>query len=105
MLDSSLGLRLKGIVMVYTISYDLKAPGRNYDALHGAIKRTGHAWWHYLESTWLIATNLDSEQISEVLRSHIDANDHLLVIDVGSDFSGWLPAEAWQWIRTHRRAA
>ena len=90
--------------MVYLISYDLNRPGQGYARLYDGIKELG-AWWHYLDSTWLVDTNLTSRQIFERLRSRIDANDRLLIIGVTRDYSGWLPGDAWNWINGCARAA
>lgn len=81
----------------YSISYDLKAPGRNYEKLYEAIKSSGK-WWHYLESTWMVASNDNSQQIWNKLAPHIDKNDYLLIIEVRKDSYGWLPKDAWKWI-------
>jgi hypothetical protein len=43
---------------IYSINYDLKKPGRDYEGLYTAIKGCGD-WWHYLESTWLVDTALN----------------------------------------------
>ena len=37
------------------IEYDLRQPGRDYEALYNAIK-SYEAWAHVTESTWLIKT-------------------------------------------------
>ena len=81
----------------YSITYDLKAPGRNYESLYEAIKETGK-WWHYLESTWLIITDKTSRQIWDSLAPTIDKNDLLLIIEIRNDSYGWLPEKAWEWI-------
>ena len=80
--------------MILLITYDLKRPGQNYTALHDEIKSAG-VWWHHLESTWLIQTNLTAQNWSDRLKSHLDANDHLLVIQVVNNYRGWLPKKAW----------
>lgn len=49
--------------MVYLVTYDLKQPGQDYSGVHEAIKSCG-AWWHFLESTWLVDTHLTADQIS-----------------------------------------
>ncbi len=92
--------------MIYSIHYDLKKPGQNYDALHEAIKNCG-AWWHYLDSTWLVDTNLNANGIWNNLSPHIDKNDFFLVIGVTNDYQGWLPKDAWDWInnRSSKMAA
>ncbi len=89
---------------VYSINYDLRAPGRDYKLLYEKIKGLG-VWWHYLESTWLVKTNLSAQGIAEILHPAIDKNDNLLVIEVGNDHAGWLDKKAWEWIRIHTQAA
>jgi hypothetical protein len=85
---------------VFMITYDLRAPGRNYESLYEAIRSAG-AWWHFLESSWLLATNESSIQVWNRLASNIDRNDHLLIIEVRRDAYGWLPQEAWDWINAN----
>lgn len=85
---------------VYLISYDLKTQNRDYTPLYDAIKNN-YNWWHYLESTWLVATNENSQQISNRLIATITQNDRLLIIQVSIDYYGWLPVEAWNWIQKY----
>ena len=47
--------------MISAINYDLNQPGQNYDELHEAIKSCCGVWWHYLDSTWLVDTNLTAQ--------------------------------------------
>lgn len=84
----------------YSITYDLSTPGRDYKNLYEAIKESG-AWWHYLESTWLVKTDDSPSQIWARLKPHIDANDSLLIIEVRDNISGWLPKKAWEWVHAH----
>ena len=81
----------------YLITYDLKAPGRNYESLYQGIKSCGK-WWHYLQSSWIVATNESSQQIWNRLAATIDQTDFLLIIEVRKDRYGWLPKDAWDWI-------
>lgn len=92
--------------MIYAINYDLKRPGQNYDELYQAIKGCG-AWWHYLDSTWLVDTNLTASSIWDKLAPYLDKNDSILIIGVTRDYSGWLTPDAWKWIndRVSRLAA
>ena len=62
----------------YVIGYDLDKPGQNYENLFKAIKAIG-TWWHCLDSTWLVVSNLTAAQIRDQLLTHIDNNDKLLV--------------------------
>ncbi|MCP4360700.1 MAG: hypothetical protein GY796_22050 [Chloroflexi bacterium] len=92
--------------MIYSIHYDLKRPGQNYNDLYEAIKSCG-GWWHYLDSTWLVDTNLNANGIWDKLSPHVDKNDQVLVIGVTNDYQGWLSKDAWEWInsRSSRMAA
>ena len=70
----------------FVVSYDLRAPGRDYAELYKAIKSA--AWWaHPLESVWIVACDLTAEQVFDRLHGHIDKNDGLMVLrlaDVGA---------------------
>jgi hypothetical protein len=83
--------------MVYLITYDLNKTGKNYNGLYEEIKKIGK-WWHYLDSNWLVDTNSSTNQISDALKTQIDADDNLLVIRVTKDYAGWLPKDAWEWL-------
>ncbi|HLX08941.1 MAG TPA: hypothetical protein VKY89_13895 [Thermoanaerobaculia bacterium] len=89
---------------IYNVSYDLKKPGRNYAALFTELKRIGD-WWHYLESTWLIATDETASQVWNRISPAIDQNDRVLIIEVVNNTNGWLTQEAWDWINQHFQAA
>ena len=87
--------------MIYLITYDLQTPGRDYTTLYTTIKSIG-VWWHYLSSVWLVCpTDVTSTvaSISENLRCHIDKNDNLFVTTIGRTSDGWLPGDAWMWIK------
>ena len=82
---------------VYSVTYDLKTPGRDYTPLYAALK-TFPKWWHFLDSTWLIATEESPSQVYKRLVSTITQKDRLLIIEVRNNAQGWLPKEAWDWI-------
>lgn len=88
--------------MLCLVTYDLKSPGKNYEPLYDEIKHLGQAWWHYMESVWLIQTNVGLDECNNRLRQLLDNNDLLLIVNItGQPRQGWLPAKAWDWIRTH----
>ena len=60
------------------IEYDLRQPGRDYDALYSAIK-SYEAWAHVTESTWLIKTEDSCVQVRDALKQKMDTNDRLFV--------------------------
>ena len=83
--------------MVYVVSYDLRKPGQDYKGLFDELQ-TSPGWWHYLESTWLIATSESANELYNHLRKYLDRDDSILVIQAGIDRQGWLPKKAWEWI-------
>jgi hypothetical protein len=82
---------------VYCVSYDLKGVKRDYTPLFSPLQGMGK-WRHFLESTWLIATDETPAEIWRRIATMIDANDRLLIIEVRDDRNGWLPKDAWDWI-------
>lgn len=83
--------------MLLLISYDLKEPGRNYEALYDEIKKAG-TWWHHLDSTWIIQTEFTPKQWYQRLTPHLDRNDTILIIQVSKNPYGRLPKRAWDWL-------
>lgn len=60
------------------IEYDLRQPGRDYDALYKTIKDYG-TWAHVTESTWFIKTDETCAQVRDKLWKLMDGNDRLFV--------------------------
>jgi hypothetical protein len=83
--------------MVLLITYDLKAPGRDYTGLYEAIK-SSKTWWHHLDSVWIIQTAATPRQWYDHLKPHLDANDLMLIIEVKDNSWGILPEPAWKWL-------
>lgn len=82
---------------VLLVCYDLGKPNRDYTGLYQILKKAT-SWWHYLESCWLLKTELSPSQWFDKLKPHIDDNDSLLIIEVRKNYKGWLPKKAWDWI-------
>lgn len=89
---------------IYVVSYDFKYFKDRYYSLFEELKRFP-AWWHFLDGTWLISTDLDAQALFQKLRPHLDEEANLLVVEAGEEFAGWLPKKAWEWINLHRRRA
>lgn len=84
------------------VGYDLNRPGQDYTDLIASIKQAG-AWWHHLDSTWLVKTSLSTTQLRDRLSGFLNAGDKLLVVDVTGDFwagTGFAP-RAYDWIRNN----
>ncbi len=86
---------------VYVISYDLNRPGQDYIELHAEIKSCG-SWWHCLDSTWMVSTQMAAIDIANKLWSKMDRNDKLLVTPVtsGSAWAGFT-GDCESWIKSN----
>lgn len=84
----------------YMVSYDFEGPTERYQELFDALPGFP-AWWHFLDRTWLIATDLDARGLYQQLRPYIDDEANLLIMEVGNDWAGWLPKKALEWIQEH----
>lgn len=65
------------------IIYDLNKEGVNYSQtnkkLTDRIKELFQTYWHHLDSTWIVVTELTSKEIRDDLNKLLDSNDELLV--------------------------
>ena len=74
----------------FIIGYDIHpSRGETYDALIEGIKALG-AWWHHLDSTWLVKSTSSAAQIRDQLWGLMPyTDDQLLVINVSGDEAAW----------------
>ena len=84
---------------LFFVSYDLRTPDHDYTPFFIALRGAADMWWHFLTNTWLVTTNLDVDVYTQLLMPHITTQDSLLVMEVKGWGQGWLPREAWDWIR------
>ena len=84
------------------VGYDLNQPGQDYTSLIETLKKVG-AWWHYLDSMWLVKTSLTPIELRDKLSAVLDSSDELVVLDVTS--RTWaatgLPKRAYDWLHTN----
>jgi hypothetical protein len=69
----------------YLISYDLLKPGQDYSDLIAAIEKISATHWHILKSAWVVATDLSAMEILNRLLPYLDANDKMIVNQLGRD--------------------
>jgi len=82
------------------ISYDLKGPLSIYEGFFSELREKADLWWHHLDSTWLIRSERDPKYWASILRPHMQPSDNLLVMEIACQaYFGWLPAEAWDWLK------
>ena len=82
----------------YIITYDLRAPGKNYDELYKRIK-SYRSWKQITESSWGVATTQSSRQIRDYLKEALDSNDKLLVGILGTSSWTGLPNDVTKWLK------
>ena len=68
---------------VYLVSYDLDKPGQDYKDLINALKELGAI--KPLFSEWILSHPWSAVQIRDYLRTFIDTNDRLLVMEVAGE--------------------
>jgi len=62
----------------FLISYDLKGPDRDYEAVISCIKEYG-TWAHIRGSLWAIVTEISAKEIRSDLKQHLKSGDRLFV--------------------------
>ncbi|EHB5065580.1 TPA: hypothetical protein I0F65_RS10145 [Enterococcus faecalis] len=88
---------------VYAITYDLKKPNQDYDALNEKIKSLG-AYSKRFDSFWLVDSSLSASEIRDKLKREIDSNDSLLVIETKNHWASFNLAEgACKWLKSESR--
>lgn len=87
---------------LYVVSYMPNPPRTNIGGFANRMTQFSE-WWHYLDYTWLIVATDTANQIYEQLKEYLQATDFILILELRTPFScaGWLPGEAWEWIRKH----
>lgn len=62
-------------------------------------------WWHYIDNTYVLIVegNVNAAAISEYVKK-IDPKRKFFVCELNlKDHAGWLPKEAWEWIKKQLR--
>jgi hypothetical protein len=84
----------------YVIGYDIHpSKGETYDELTEAIKKLGK-WWHNLDSTWVVVTELSAKEVRDNLKCHLRTDDQLLVVKSGTE-AAWtgFSEKGSQWLK------
>lgn len=82
---------------VHIVTYDLRAPGRDYGSLYDAIKRYPHC--HMMDSVWLIEASKDAYQVMQDLSKNIDSNDKMFVSEVSGSWGANRRFECIDWLK------
>lgn len=89
---------------MFIISYDLKSPQADYEAMSAAIQGQGAAL-RILESTWVVDSVHNEDEIAAALKAVIHEGDRFIVTEMREGRrQGWLAKSMWQWMREHDAA-
>ena len=83
---------------IYTISYDLRQPERNYQKLYNAMK-SFPAYCPVLDSLWFIGSNDDLSYVYNKLYPIIDKDDRLLINVLTPYAQGYLDNKVIEWLK------
>lgn len=88
--------------MIFAIYYQLNITGKDYTPLFDAIKTIG-PWMNYISGMWMVRTSSQTESkvIFDALIPYIDDKDYLFVVELTSNSYGFLPQNAWDWIKAN----
>jgi hypothetical protein len=82
---------------IFAVSYDLRAPGRDYQSLYNALGRYQHC--HMMESFWLLDTPKSASNIRDDLSQHIDQNDQLFVGELKRHWAAAKKDKCTEWLK------
>jgi len=90
--------------MILLIAYKL-TPNRDYTAFYDALKGAPtQTWSHYIDNIWLLKTEETPVQLNARISPLINqGTDTIFIVKVdATDYKGWLPTDAHEWIRANR---
>lgn len=71
-------------------------------SLHNALQMSP-GFCKYFQSVWLIATHETPDELWKRIEASVPKQDYLLVIEM-SNYYGYLPKEAWEWVESAKKA-
>ncbi len=82
----------------YIVTYDLKQPVEKYTPFFDELRKS-YKWSHYIGNTWLVLRHDALIELRPKLLPLIFQTDRLLIMPARGPADGWLPEDAWQWIK------
>lgn len=84
----------------YIVTYDLRAPGRNYENVHNKLK-SYKKWAKVTESTWAVVTEDKAVTIRDALKAIVDPNDRIFVVKSGVE-AAWFNSKCKnEWLKAN----
>lgn len=86
--------------MVCFITYDLNSEGQNYEDVIKTIKdcAVDGKWYSCCRSSYLIKTDMKVDEINDKIHQYLDKNDTLFVVEVTSNYQGWINKKDWDFV-------
>ena len=79
----------------------------NKKVFHNRLTQTKGVitWWHYLESTYIIKVgySVNASHIAELMKEIAIDKKYFTSEIKFQDYTGWLPNEAWDWIKENTK--
>jgi hypothetical protein len=87
--------------MICVVTYDLnQGIFHDYSGFIQEIQNLG-PWSKYMDKTWIVATHIPLQEISNRLTQHLGQSDRLLIVRLeAGQYQGWMPPEVWDWINS-----
>lgn len=85
--------------MILLITYNKIDPSIPFESFQQAIQNSSVSWWHHLNDTWIIRTNYSINQVYNIISPNISTNDRLMIVEIKSNYQGWLNQDAWNWLK------
>ena len=87
------------VMKVLIVTYELKNKEKDYTAFYGVLKSMS-SWAHHIENLWLVQTNDSPENLFNKLRPFMDEQkDFVFITEFNGSYYGWLPTDAWDWVK------
>lgn len=89
--------------MVLLVTYDLHAPGRDYDDITELLK-SARSWAHPQGSVWWLDTDREPEWWRDELKKRGDSNDEYFAVRMRQNWAGYnLGSKMYDWLRAPSR--
>jgi hypothetical protein len=86
---------------IVLVTYDLKAPGKDYKSLHAHLKT--YTYCKGMESVWLLDTSKSNAAIRDGIRPHVDTNDVVFVSRLHSNTWASVKFSCADWLNRPER--
>lgn len=88
----------------FFVSYDLGIPETHadYKVLASRIKLLYSSWARPVKSVWIIKSNKDAGKIRDEIKSVLDSNDKLIIIEVSRNWGTYnISKEVTSWMKNN----